>query len=56
MKYIFKNELDKVCLVHDRAYLGSKNLAKRTISDKILEKDTAYETAMNPKYDGLQTG
>ena len=56
MKYIFKNELDKVCLVHYAAYFDSKDLAKRTISDKILEKDTAYETAMNTKYDECQTG
>ena len=47
MKYIYKNELDKACLVHDAACVDSKDLAKRTISNKTLEKDTAYETAMN---------
>ena len=31
------------------------DLAKRTISDKIL-KDRAYETAINPKYDGYKRG
>ena len=52
MKYIYKNELDKARLVHNAEYVISKGLAKRTISDKILERDTAYEIAMNPKYDG----
>ena len=33
----------------------SKDLAKRTVSDKIL-KDTAYEIVINPKYDGYQRG
>ena len=37
------------------AYSDSKDLAKRTISDKIL-KDRAYEKARNPKYDGYQRG
>ena len=56
MKYIYKNELDKACLVHDAAYLDSKDLAKRTVSNKIVEKDAAYETAMNGKYGGFQRG
>ena len=29
-RYIYKNELDKVCFQHDMAYGGSKDLAKRT--------------------------
>ena len=36
-------------------YFYSKDLAKRTILNKIL-KDRAYEIAMNPKYDGYQRG
>ena len=28
--------LDKVCFAHDAAYSESNDLAKRTISDKIL--------------------
>ena len=55
LNYTYKNELDKACFVHDRAYFDSKDLAKRTISDKIL-KDRAYELAINPKYDGYQIG
>ena len=35
--YIYKNELDKVCFVHDAAYLDSKDLTKRTVGDKILK-------------------
>ena len=31
-----KIELDKSCFAHDAAYSDSKDLAKRTISDKIL--------------------
>ena len=47
LKYIYRNELDKACFSHDAAYSDSKDLAKRTVSDKIL-KDRAYEIAVNP--------
>ena len=46
LKFICKNELDKVCFPHDTAYSDSKDLVKRTISNKIL-KDRAYEIAIN---------
>ena len=36
-------------------YTDSKDLAKSTVSDKVL-KDRAYEIALNPKYDGCQRG
>ena len=55
LKHIYKNELDKACFAHDKAYFDSKHLAKRTISGKIL-KDTAYGNAIDPKYDGYQRG
>ena len=42
VKHLYRNELDKACFAHDAAYSDSKDLAKRTISDKIL-KDRAYE-------------
>ena len=29
-KYVYKNELDKACFVHDAAYSDSKDLTKRT--------------------------
>ena len=53
--FIYKNELDKACFQHDMAYGKSKDLVKRTQSDKIL-KDKAFKIASNPKYDGYQRG
>ena len=53
LKYLYRDELDKSCFAHDAAYSDSKDLAKRTISDKIL-KDRAYETARNWKYNEYQ--
>ena len=53
LKHLYRNELDKACFAHDAAYSDSKDLAKRTISDKIL-KDRDYEIARNCKYDGYQ--
>ena len=53
LKHLYGSELHKACFTHDVAYSGSKDLAKRTISDKIL-KDIAYETARNCGYDGYQ--
>ena len=34
--FIYKNELDKACTQHDMAYGKSKDLVKRTQSDKVL--------------------
>ena len=53
--FIYKNELDKACFQHDMAYGKSKDLIKRTQSDKVL-KDKAFKIATNPKYDGYQKG
>ena len=53
--YIYKNELDKACFQHDMAYGKSKDLIKRTQSDKVL-KDKAFKTASDPKYDGYERG
>ena len=53
--YIYKNELDKACFVHDAAYSESKDLTKRTVADKIL-KNRAFNIAKDPKYDGYQRG
>ena len=36
-------------------YIYSKDLAKRTVSDKV-SKDRAYDIALNPKYDRYQRG
>ena len=48
--YIYNNELDKACFVHDAAYSDSKDLTKRTVADKIL-KNKAFDIAKDPKYD-----
>ena len=54
-KYVYKNELDKACFVHDAAYSDSKDLTKRTVADKIL-KNKAFDIAKNSNYDGHQRG
>ena len=53
--YIYKNELDKACFVHDAAYSDSKDLTKRTVADQIL-KNKAFDIAKDPKYDGYKRG
>ena len=53
LKHLYRNELDKACFAHDAAYSDSKDLAKRTISDKIF-KDRAYKIARNREFDGYQ--
>ena len=53
--FIYENELDKTCFEHDMAYGKTKDLVKRTQSDKVLI-DKAFKTASNPKYDVYQRG
>ena len=53
--FIYKNELDKACFQHDIVYGKSKDLTKRTQSDKIL-RDKAFKIASSLKYDGYQRG
>ena len=53
--YIYMDELDKACFVHDAAYSDSKDLTKRTVADKIL-KNKAFDIAKDRKYDGYQRG
>ena len=50
-KHLYRNELDKACFAHEAAYSDSKDLNKRTISDRIL-KDRDYQIARNFGYDG----
>ena len=47
--------IDKACFQHDMAYGKSKDLIKRTQSDKVL-KDKAFKIASNPNYDSYQRG
>ena len=35
--FIYKNELDKACFQHDMVYGKTKDLVKRTQSDKVLK-------------------
>ena len=53
LKHIYKNELKKACFALDAGYSDSKDLAKRTVLDKIL-KDKPYKIAINSKYGGYQ--
>ena len=53
--FIYRNELDKACFQHDMDYGKTKDLVKRTQSDKVL-KDKAFKTASDPKYDDYQRG
>ena len=47
--FICKNELFKACFQHDMAYGKTKDLVKRTQSDKVL-KGKAFKIASNPSY------
>ena len=42
--FIYGNELDKICFQHNMAYAKSKDLTKRTQSDKVL-RDKAFKIA-----------
>ena len=46
-RYIYKNDLNKACFQYDSAYADSKDLVKRTQSDKIL-RHKAFNIASNP--------
>ena len=54
-RYIYRNELDKVCFQHDMAYGDFKDLKRRTAADTVL-RDKAFNIAKNPKYDRYQRG
>ena len=51
--YIYKNELDKACFQHDMADGDYKDLARRTVSDKVL-RYKAFNIAKTPKYDAYE--
>ena len=38
LKHLYRNELDETCFARDAAYSRSKDLAKKTISDKFYER------------------
>ena len=53
--FIYRNGLNKACFQHDMAYCKSKDLVKRTQSDKVL-RNKAFKISSDPKYDGYQRG
>ena len=53
--FIYRNELDEACFQRNMVYGKTKDLAKRTQSDKVL-RDKAFKIASDPKYDGYQRG
>ena len=52
-RLLYRNELDKACFKHDAAYTKYKDVENRLISNQKL-KNSAYDIASNPKYDGYQ--
>ena len=52
--FICKNELDIACFQHDMSSGKSKDLVKRTQSDKVL-KDKAFKIESDSNYDGYQS-
>ena len=53
LKHLYRNKL--ACFAHDAAYSDSKDITKRTVSDKIV-KDTTDGIGRNHKFDGYQRG
>ena len=54
-RLLYRNELDKACFKHDAAYAKYKDVEYRLISNQKL-RNSAYDIASNPKYDGYQRG
>ena len=53
INFLYKNELHKSCFQHDMVYGKSKDLTKRTQSDKVL-RDKAFKITSILRYDGYQ--
>ena len=54
-RLLYRNELDKACFKHDAAYAKYTDVENRLTSDQKL-RNSAYDIASNPKYDGYQKG
>ena len=54
-RYIYRNELDKACFLHNMVYGDFKGLTKRTAANKVL-KNKAFNIAKDPKYEAHQRG
>ena len=55
IKLLYRNALDKACFKHDAAYAKYKDVENKLIADDKL-KNSAYDIASNPEYDGYQRG
>ena len=55
IRYIYQNELNKVCFQRDMAYGNFKDWTRRTGSDKKMD-DKVFDVVKNPKYGGYQIG
>ena len=53
--FIYRNELDKACFQHDMAHRKSKEIEKRTQSDKFL-REKAFKIVSDSKHVGYQRG
>ena len=54
-RLLYRNELDKACFKHTATYAKYKDVENRLISDQKL-RNSEYDIASNPKYDGYQRG
>ena len=54
-RLLYRNGLDKACFKHDAAYAKYKDVENRLILDQKL-RNSAYDIASNPRYDGYQRG
>ena len=52
---MYRNALDKTCFKHDAVYAKYKDVENRLIADDKL-KNSAYDIARTPEYDGYQRG
>ena len=52
-RYIYQNEINKVCFQHDMTYGDVKDLTRKTASNK---HDKAFAIDKNPKYDRYKGG
>lgn len=50
LRCIYQNELDKFCFQLDKAYGASKDLPRRTPSDKVLS-EKRFAVTRNPECD-----
>ena len=55
MRFIYWNELDKVCFQKDMAYRHYTELPRRTAFDKVV-RVSAFHIGKNPKYEGHGCG